>query len=100
MAIMAKAKVNQPKMRDTSRLLANQGRGHISIATSLDIGNGISLRGKDPRVMGHSVLVINGMFTDSVCSSQPHHGLGEPVSVLGHCIGPYYFTIKPDRQGH
>ena len=52
-AIRAKAKVYHPKMGDTSRLLASQGRGHVSIATSLDIGNGIALRGNDPRVMGH-----------------------------------------------
>ena len=35
-AIRAKARVNHPKMGDTSRLLANQGRGHFSIATNLD----------------------------------------------------------------
>ena len=34
--IRAKARVNHPKMRDTSRLLATRGRGHVSIATSLD----------------------------------------------------------------
>ena len=34
--IKAKAKVNHSKMGDTSGLLANQGRGHVSIATSLD----------------------------------------------------------------
>ena len=32
----AKAKISHPKMGDTSRLLASQGRGHVSIATSLD----------------------------------------------------------------
>ena len=35
-AIMAKAKVIHSKMGDTSGLLAKQGRGHVSIATSLD----------------------------------------------------------------
>ena len=34
--IRAKAKVNHTKMGETSRLLASQGRGHVSIATSLD----------------------------------------------------------------
>ena len=35
-AIRAKARVNHPKMGDTSRLLASQSRGHFSIATNLD----------------------------------------------------------------
>ena len=35
-ATRAKAKISHPKMGDTSRLLASQGRGHVSIATSLD----------------------------------------------------------------
>ena len=33
-AIKAKARVNHPKMGDTSRLLASQDRGHASISTS------------------------------------------------------------------
>ena len=36
MAIKAKAKVNHPRVEKTSGLLASQGRGHVSIATSLD----------------------------------------------------------------
>ena len=32
----AKAKISQHKMGDTLGLLANHGRGHVSIATSLD----------------------------------------------------------------
>ena len=36
-AIRAKARVNHPKMGDTPRLLANQGRGHVSITRNLDI---------------------------------------------------------------
>ena len=35
-AIRAKAKISHPKMGDTSKLLANQGRGHVSSATSLN----------------------------------------------------------------
>ena len=34
--IRAKAMISHPKMGDASGLLANQGRGHVSIATSLD----------------------------------------------------------------
>ena len=49
----AKARVSYPKMGDTSGLLASQGREHVSSATSLDILDGIALRGRDPRVMGH-----------------------------------------------
>ena len=52
-AIKAKARVNHPNMGGISRLLASQGRGHVYIATSLDTGNRIVLRGTDPRVMGH-----------------------------------------------
>ena len=35
-AIKAKARISHPKMGDTSGLLANQGREHVSNATSLD----------------------------------------------------------------
>ena len=35
-AIRAKARVNHPKMGETSRLPDKQGRVHVSIATSLD----------------------------------------------------------------
>ena len=35
--IKAKARVNHSKVGDTSGLLANQGREHVSISTSLDI---------------------------------------------------------------
>ena len=34
--IRARAKVNHPMMGDTSELLVSQGRGLVSIATSLD----------------------------------------------------------------
>ena len=51
-AIRAKVKVNHPRVGETSRLLANQGRGHVSIATNIDTRGEISLRGRDPKVMG------------------------------------------------
>ena len=35
--IRAKARVNHSKMGDTSGLRARQGKGHVSIATNLDI---------------------------------------------------------------
>ena len=38
---------------DISRRLASQCRGHVSIGTSLDTEDGFTLRGRDPRVMGH-----------------------------------------------
>ena len=95
-SIKAKARVNHPKVRYTSRLLASQGKEHVTIATSLDIGNRIALRGRDDTL----VPVISGTFTDSVCSYLPHHGLGESVLVLGCCTCPYYFIIRPDGPGH
>ena len=33
-------------------------------------------------------------------SSLPHHGPRESVLVLGHCTGPYHFTIRPNEPGH
>ena len=52
----AKAKISHLKMGGTSGLLASQGRGCVSSATCLDTLDGISLRGRDPRVMGHHSL--------------------------------------------
>ena len=45
----AKAKVNHPRVGDTSELLASEGRERVSFATSLGIVRG----GRDPRDMGH-----------------------------------------------
>ena len=54
-ATRAKAKVNHSRVGDTSRLLASQGKERVSIVTSLDTFDGIALRGRDPRVMGHHI---------------------------------------------
>ena len=54
-AIKAKAKVNHPRVGDTPELLASQGRERVSIATSLNILNGIAHRGRDPRDVGHHI---------------------------------------------
>ena len=35
-AIRAKARVNHPRVGETSGFLTSQGRGHVSIATNLD----------------------------------------------------------------
>ena len=51
--IRAKARVKHPKMGGILGLLATQGRGHVSIAISLDTRNEIVLRGRNPGVMGH-----------------------------------------------
>ena len=56
MATRAKAKVNRPRVENTSGLLAKQSREHVSTATSLDTFDGIAHGGKDPRVMGHLSL--------------------------------------------
>ena len=53
MATRAKTKVNHSRVGDTSRLLASQGRERVSIVTSLDTLDGIALKVKDPRVLGH-----------------------------------------------
>ena len=52
MATKVKANVNHLGVGDTSRLLASQGIERVSIITSLDTSDGISLRGKIPRAMG------------------------------------------------
>ena len=49
----AKARINHPKMGGTSGLLASQGRGCVSNAINLDTLDEITLRGRDPKVMGH-----------------------------------------------
>ena len=48
----AKVRISYLKMGDTSGLIASQGRGCVSSATSLDTLDGIALKGRDPRVMG------------------------------------------------
>ena len=53
MATMVKAKVNHPRVGDTSGLLVSQGRERVSIVTSLDTLDEIALKGKDPGIMGH-----------------------------------------------
>ena len=53
MATRAKAKFNHSRVGDTSRLLASQGREHVSIVTSLETLDRIAHRGRDPRVMRH-----------------------------------------------
>ena len=50
-ATRAKAKVNHLGVEDTSWLLASQGREHVSIVTSLDTLDGISLKDMDLRVI-------------------------------------------------
>ena len=49
-------RTGHPKRGGTSGLLANQDRGRVSSATSLDTINGIAPKDKDPKVMGHSSL--------------------------------------------
>ena len=49
----AKVRINHPKMGGTSGLLAKQGRGCVSSVTSLDTLDKITLRGREPKIMGH-----------------------------------------------
>ena len=78
----AKAKVNHPGVRDTSKLLASQGRERVSFATSLDILNRIARRGKAPRDMGRHSPNHSGTHIDVVHSPLPQHGPRELMSVL------------------
>ena len=52
-ATSVKAKVNYPGVGDTSGLLPSQGKERVSIVTSLDTLDEISLRGRDLRNVGH-----------------------------------------------
>ena len=52
-ATRVKAKVNYPRVGDTSGLLPSQGREHVSIVTILDTLDEIVLGGKDLRNVGH-----------------------------------------------
>ena len=52
-AVTTRAKVNHPRVGDTSELLASQGRESVSIATNWGIIDGIARRGRDTRGMGH-----------------------------------------------
>ena len=61
----AKAKVNHPRVGDTSELLASEGRERVSFATSLGIVRG----GRDPR--DTTVPIISGTHKDTVRSSLP-----------------------------
>ena len=56
MATKAKAKVNHFGVGGTSVLLISRGRLSVTIVTSLDTGDGIALRGRDPRVTRHHCL--------------------------------------------
>ena len=100
MTIKAKARVNHPKVGDTSRLPANQGREHFLLPPTWTLETRLPLEERILELWDTLVLVISGTFTYSVFSSLPHRGLGEPVLVLGCYIGPYYFTIRPDGPGH
>ena len=53
MAPRAKVRVSHPKIGGTLGLLASQGKGCVFSATSLDTIDEITLRGRDPKVMGH-----------------------------------------------
>ena len=54
---------------------------------------GLSSEARIPKLWDTSVPVINGTYTDTVCSL-PHHGPGETVSVAGHCTEAYYFAVR------
>ena len=82
MTIRAKAKVNHPRMGDTSELLASQGRGRVSIATNLSIIDGIARRGKDTRGKGHHSP--NQQWDSHICSSF----LLTPVWAKGTGVSP------------
>ena len=52
-ATRVKAKVNYTGVGDTSGLLLSQGREHVSIVTSLNTLDEITLVGRDLRNVGH-----------------------------------------------
>ena len=52
-ATKVKAKVSYPRVEGTSRFLASQSKERVSTATSLNTFDGITHKGRDPKVMGH-----------------------------------------------
>ena len=69
----------------------------LPLAWTLEVG--LSSEEGIPESWDTSVPVINRMYINVVCSSLPHHGLGETVSVAWRCIGPYNFVVRPDGLG-
>ena len=60
--------------------------------------DGISLRGKDPRVMGHQSSV--GHTQTQFVPPYPQHGPRKPISVPGCYIITYYFLDSPKGSGY
>ena len=52
-----------------------------------------------PELWDTSIPIISRAYTKGVCSSLPHYGLRETISVAGRCIEPYYFAVKPYGLG-
>ena len=61
---------------------------------------GLPLEARTPELWDTLVSIISETCTDAVCSSLPHHGPGELVSVPGCCTSTYYFVDEPHRLGH
>ena len=72
----------------------------FSLLPAWTLETGLSLEIGIPELWETPVPVISGTFTDSVCSSLPHHGPGEPVSVPRCYIDPFYFTIRLNGLGY
>ena len=96
-ATRAEAKIRHPKMGDISGLLANQGRERVSNATSMDTLNGISLRGKDPRVLGwHSPSHQWDMHGHNLFLLTPMRAKGTSISPRC-CTSAFYCTYRSER---
>ena len=50
------------------------------------------------RTVDSAVPIINGKGVDTVHSFSPQYRLEEPASVLGCCIGAFFYIGRPKRQ--
>ena len=99
-ATRAKARISHPKMGDTSRLLASQGREFVPVPPAWTFETGLPLKERVLELRDTTVPIISGACTNTVCSSLPHHGQGKTISALGCCISTYCFVDRPHRPGH
>ena len=80
-AIKAKARVNHPRVGETSRL-SEPARVEDMFLLPPTWTHEIGLPSKA------GILELwDTHCQSSVCSSLPYYGPGEPISVLGHCTG-------------
>ena len=57
---------------------------------------GLPTKAEIPGFWGTSVPIVSETCGGAVCSFLPQHGLEEPLSVLGSCMGVSRYTGRPE----